>query len=653
MNEARSQPKLSRLKSREQVLVFGILSAFAVLGAVITDDFGVSWDEPADSLHGQISLEAYTASPNFRTTNPAGPTGPSYFMLTELFAPFLKRLSNAWTLADARHYLYFLTFLIGASFLYGLCRRLVRPLAAGTATALYLGQPLLLGHSFINPKDTPFLSIFLLSVLLGMKLADQSNAQRRNKLQSSLERDRGNLRGAIARLYDDWRALDRLRKVFLIATGLGGIALLLDLLVLHEIILPSLLKTTKSAYEGQSLALLNQLFDRVAEFRPSLPVGDYLWKTTAVYWQYRAMVATAALLPFGILVYRWLSESYRALLADARIRLLLAAAMSLGFLTAFRVIGIYAGLLVSLYFLLHSRGRSYWYLVFYWLVSSLFFILLRPYFWVDTFQRLQTGFTSVVGFQWKGRVLYQGELYSVSELPAGYSPLIILSQLTLPILTLSILGLIFIVSDYLRGRSKVDTSHLAILGVWILFPFLGGFLELITRYDNFRQLLFALPPLFVIGSVGIDRIVRALPNLGRAILIVVVLTPGLLSSIELHPYEYIYYNEARGGTGSAFRMYELDYWCISVREAAEALSELAPSGSTVAINAPFELATPFLRDDLTLHTTIGNPDVYAQFALVCGRGNSDLAAFPEGELIWSTERQDATLSVLKKILIDE
>src|SRR6185503_1444605 len=40
------------------------------------------------------------------------------------------------------------------------------------ATALYITQPIFWGHAFINPKDIPLLSLFTLSVYLGMRMHD-------------------------------------------------------------------------------------------------------------------------------------------------------------------------------------------------------------------------------------------------------------------------------------------------------------------------------------------------------------------------------------------------------------------------------------------------------------------------------------------------
>ena len=55
---------------------------------------------------------------------------------------------------------------------YGLSKRFLTGPAALFATLLFATQPLIWGHAFISPKDIPFLSFFLLSLLSGLRLFD-------------------------------------------------------------------------------------------------------------------------------------------------------------------------------------------------------------------------------------------------------------------------------------------------------------------------------------------------------------------------------------------------------------------------------------------------------------------------------------------------
>src|SRR5690606_8290126 len=74
--------------------------------------------------------------------------------------------------SDVRHLIYFITYFFGASAFYSIAKRWLHQTAALGATLLFTTQPLLWGHAFINPKDTPFLSLFLISIVLGFKAFD-------------------------------------------------------------------------------------------------------------------------------------------------------------------------------------------------------------------------------------------------------------------------------------------------------------------------------------------------------------------------------------------------------------------------------------------------------------------------------------------------
>ena len=78
-----------------------------------------------------------------------------------------------FSLPDLRHLIYFLTYFAGVLAFHSLAKRWLSDLPALGATVLYATQPLLWGHAFINPKDTPFLSLFLISLALGFNFFDK------------------------------------------------------------------------------------------------------------------------------------------------------------------------------------------------------------------------------------------------------------------------------------------------------------------------------------------------------------------------------------------------------------------------------------------------------------------------------------------------
>jgi hypothetical protein len=104
--------------------------------------------------------------------------GPAYLLLAREPVYLLKEFGL--DSASAWHLVNFLCFQLGVYFLHRLCTRWIRPSAALAASALFSWQPLLWGHAFINPKDSPFLVFFLGSVCLGFEMVDHFASETKN-----------------------------------------------------------------------------------------------------------------------------------------------------------------------------------------------------------------------------------------------------------------------------------------------------------------------------------------------------------------------------------------------------------------------------------------------------------------------------------------
>jgi hypothetical protein len=165
-------------------------------------------------------------------------------------------------------------------------------------------------------------------------------------------------------------------------------------------------------------------------------------------------------------------------------------------------------------------------------------------------------------------------------------------------------------------------------------------------YDNFRQAFFILPMVFVLAGVAFDQIRRPLIQ-GLAILLLIA--PGIVSIIKLHPYEYAYYNSFVGGVGGAFRKFELDYWGTSYRQIALELNRIAPSNSTVWVEGPTHLLDTYTRPDLHIYSTYEaeRADHY-DYVIALSRLQADLLVYPDAPVIFSVTRDGAVLAVIKR-----
>ena len=171
-------PRLSKTKR----LLLLLLAAALLLGIATFRDYGVTWDEPlyyayADAIGYAYSIPA-RLSGDFQINRAYGPSaadhrnrGPAYLLLARNGVYLLHALTGI-DKAALWHFINFLSFLIGVYFLYELGLRWLSPEGSLAASALFLTQPLLWGHAFINPKDIPFLSIFILNLYVGLRMVE-------------------------------------------------------------------------------------------------------------------------------------------------------------------------------------------------------------------------------------------------------------------------------------------------------------------------------------------------------------------------------------------------------------------------------------------------------------------------------------------------
>jgi hypothetical protein len=126
--------------------------------------------------------------------------------------------------------------------------------------------------------------------------------------------------------------------------------------------------------------------------------------------------------------------------------------------------------------------------------------------------------------------------------------------------------------------------------------------------------------------------------------------PGFYSSVKLHPYEYMYFNGFTGGVNGASRNYELDYWAISYRAAANYLNQVAPSGGKVIVFGPEQIFGGFMRSDLKVipDKEIDRGEKY-DFAVISTSNNDDLYFCPTGDVIHTIDADAAPLTVIKKL----
>jgi hypothetical protein len=592
-----------------QMVALAVLAAAIIIGFSLADDYGISTDEPENYAVGVDGQRAYSSWQGYQDYlahgDPLSHHGPSYFMVYATGAKWIEMVLG-WRLSDARHLINLLTYLAGCVGFYFLAKRLMRPPYALAATMFFGLQPLLLGHGFINQKDTPFLASFTLAVVLGLSALD--------RLADDL--------GAAA-LDDDPASADGRRQPARAAQrpywGIG-------LLVLSGLIVVDLFWTQIGLQTAQSILAqlyseagrgpLQWAFNRVAEDAYKTPLSLYMAKLRWAYWIVRGILLP--LVSGGVVLgMLWLSPEGAN--PAGRVRsgtwlLLIISGAALGFTVSIRPIGGLAGALLALYGLWTLRWRGMPWLILIGLAAAAACYLTWPYLWDAPVSKLVASLTLASDFN--KPTLFAGNIILGDQLPWIYFPQLAGITLTEPFAFLFPLGLVAVGSGI--RRKEISAIDVVVVGLWAAVPLFGLLVLKMEVYDNLRQLLFVLVPLFLVAGVGLEWAARQLGRAWlKAALALIVLMPAVPAISYMHPYEYSYYNSYIGGVSGAAGRFTVDRWCTSYREAMQYVNTAAsPDAEVTALNSPMT-AEPFARADLSVSRAYERPTEDSSYLLTC------------------------------------
>ncbi len=592
-------------------IIFILLAIGLLIGLLTTRQYGESWDELQFFKYADRALDAYSTWLSTGSITLTGNTydnyGPAYVMLVALGARLLGAFVP-WITSDLRHLLYFITYLLGIWAFYELCGRWLSRNASLGATLLLATQPLFWGHAFISPKDIPFLTFFLLSLLFGLRMVD-----------------------SVRPVAFDTVAL-RTKWTLLVLTLLWLVSIF-GIFAATNLVHTWINGLVEAAAAGQA-NIISSIASGIHKVKPEIYVQRYF-----VFFL-RAQVAFFVFSTLGLVwLWRKLPSALHFLLS------IVPAAILLGVTTSIRVLGPFAGLMVIGYALWKSGGKALPALITYGVVALVAMVLTWPYLWPDPIGHFVESVRVMSEYPWKGQVLFNGVMYISTGIPRSYLPVLLGIQLTEPVWLLFAVGLVAVV----YGSIKRQENYLVLLVltlVWFILPLIGFVITRSSLYDNFRQVFFILPPVFLMAGVAFEKIKH--PML-QAALIGLLLLPGIADGARLHPYEYIYYNRFIGGVQGAFRKYELDYWGTSYRAAADYLNEVAPANASLWVEGPVHILQLYARPDLKVYSTYEavRADHY-DFVVVTTRYNLDLQTYPDARIVDKIERDGSLLTVIKE-----
>lgn len=590
--------------SEDRILALVLFLSFMVVVCLVKK-IGASYDEPNFYNYAENNLKAIY---NLATGQPFDASfdyfnlmyyGAAYLILGSLPVRLLMAIVPFWNRYDAWHLINFTVFLISVWVIYRLCCRFVSKKAALFGALIYLSQPLLDGHAIINPKDSPFMAFFVVTVAVGFVAVE--------KMASPAPSEQ---------VKTHFFSLSSTKRRWAIT----GVAMLMIL-----------------------------VFDRIFGNLFSRPIISFLFHPgeaqvfqNGLAWVNGiefCLIVLAALSGLIFLLSRLRSET----------RWLILAGFCLGLTTAIRVLGPAAGGLVLLYALLKKPRKSYLWLGIYLLAGLATTYLFWPYLWNAPLSRFIDSVKVMSNFPWSGLVRFEGVDYQPNALPWYYLPKLIGIQLTIPLLLLAVTGMGLSLTNILKHGRFWEVQ--VVLFSWFVLPLAGMIIFRPVLYDNFRQELFMLPPLFCFAALAFDfLLVKIQHSLLQNGLLVGMLLPGLIASIWLFPYLYIYYNGLVGWTGQVGRQYETDYWGLSYCEAGRYLDTLASPQTSIGFTDQmyaelFEHCSS--RPYRTLVEAGTQTAIEPVFSVVLTRNDDDLTHFSEMDVMKTFGRGHTLFLVIK------
>ena len=275
---------------------------------------------------------------------------------------------------------------------------------------------------------------------------------------------------------------------------------------------------------------------------------------------------------------------------------ILFPAVVLGFATNLRILGPLAGLLAFVYFLfLRKPARFYWFIL-YGLIALATLFATWPFLWQAPVQNLFGVLRYFSDNPTELRVLFLGEIYTADQLPLRYLPTLLAITLTEPVWPLAITG--FFISIRRLQLKAIEWRTLLPTLLWFIIPIVYVFIRRPAMYDGFRHSLYILPPVFVLAGIALDAIfARVSVSYIKIALIGLLILPAAWADIELHPYQYTYYNQFVGGTNKASYSFETDYWGTCFKEAMEKFNSTPFKNVTIYVGAKsVNIATYYASD---------------------------------------------------------
>jgi hypothetical protein len=180
-------------------------------------------------------------------------------------------------------------------------------------------------------------------------------------------------------------------------------------------------------------------------------------------------------------------------------------------------------------------------------------------------------------FDYPVRTLLDGQIYQMRDVPRRYEPEYLAIKMPLLVLLGAGAAVLAAAGSAVgrRGKSRggAHPFDVAALIFVIAFPLACQVVGHGPSFTGLRHFLFVVPPLTALAGIGIHAGLDLLETFGRTVAatalaaVLIAFAYDAQALVQLHPYEYLFYNSFVGGLPGAMRRYETDYW-VNIMPAA-------------------------------------------------------------------------------------
>ena len=253
----------------------------------------------------------------------------------------------------------------------------------------------------------------------------------------------------------------------------------------------------------------------------------------------------------------------------------------------------------------------------------LFYLLLTPAMWNDPLGFLKYLLHNAASFsRWHSCVMFEGKVWEIlngEPLPWYYLPKLICMTTPIPVLLLSLAGVLIMAVNSLRFRRQAADAQDHLLFMWAIFVAfsvllcIGMFAEVVL-YNGWRHfyffyaalMLFSLEALCALRELLADH--RRVKRIATAALAAYFAYHGISIACN-HPLQGSYYNPI--AAPFVQEDYETDYWLLGNCAALQATRDCKERNSDLELSFNGGFMTHFLADSFELRRSSVERIAYA------------------------------------------